>query len=61
MLNVIRRTGKPASRRDPRDDRRADSRHGPLVRMLQCDLANLDHLTRALSGRKPNGEDCDAR
>jgi hypothetical protein len=60
MLNVIRRAAKVAARPDPRDDRRADNRHGPLVRMLHCDLANLDNLTRALSGRK-GIEDCDAK
>jgi hypothetical protein len=59
MLNLTRQTAKATGRRDPRDERRADTRHGPLVRMLQCDLANLDNLTRALSGRKGNGEDCD--
>ena len=52
MLTIIRQTAKKFTVRDRRDDRRADGMRGPLVNLLQSDLANLDLLTRALARQR---------
>ena len=53
MLNVIRQTAKKFIARDRRDDRRAESLRGPLVGLIESDLANLERLTRWVAGSAP--------
>ena len=52
--NILRHIAKRPTIRDRRDDRRADHLRGPLVNMVEGDLAHLDRLTRALAGTRRN-------
>jgi hypothetical protein len=47
MRNFIRRITTKRSSHEPQPERELS--HGPLVKMLVCDLSNLDSLTRALA------------
>ena len=53
MFTLLRRFTSLLVPRDDRDDRRVNSMHGPLVNFLEADLASLDAVTHALSGRCP--------
>jgi hypothetical protein len=48
MLNFLRRIGALLAGSSPRDERRDETPHGPLVALVESDLANLDNLTRSL-------------
>ena len=49
MLTLLRRLAARPSSRAQREDRQIRVTHGPLVSMLECDVNNLDRLTRAIA------------
>ena len=49
MFNIVRRFASRISSHEPRDERAVRPSHGPLVKMLESDVSNLDHLARDFS------------
>ena len=55
MLRILRRLAATLAAREDRDDRLAKPRTGLFVQMIEADLANLDSVARAFTGRDSCG------
>ena len=48
MFSFLRRFSSQSASRDRRDERQNRQDHGLLVSVLECDVNNIERLTRAL-------------